>query len=83
MSLRPHSDPESPSAYFKDFEIKLKTSPLAWAWFTCLKENYNTYRQREWTALQEEHFGILMVEDAVEAGHSCLIFFVKSTLSYI
>src|SRR5882724_9331756 len=57
-------DPESPSAYFKDFEIKLKTSPLAWAWFTCLERKLQYLPQREWTALQEEAFRYLMVEDA-------------------
>jgi len=56
-------DPESPSAYFKDFEIKLKTSPLAWAWFTCLEENYNTYRSVNGRRSRGS-IRYLMVEDA-------------------
>jgi hypothetical protein len=47
-------DPDSPDAYFKDFETRLQTSPLAKACFTGLEKKLQYLHEDAWTALKNE-----------------------------
>jgi hypothetical protein len=47
-------DPDSPYAYFRDFETRLRTLPLAFPWYTSLEKRLQYLHVDAWKALKLE-----------------------------